>query len=399
MRQRVAVIVSACVLLGLLACGDSNDRRPTGPDSGDGGTVEVTFADSALEAAVREAPGAPGLIAAGNLDGLTTLTAPQRSIESLEGIEQLRGLKVLDLADNAIVDISPLAGLHSLSFLDLTGNQVSGLSPLAGLQELTTLLLASNQVTDISPLLSLERLATLKLTGNPLPVETREAHLAALSARGVDVSFHAEPGEAGPGPVVKPDFGQFTYAFNGKARIGRRFIIWIGATDSSPPWPLIDENADFIDFDWSSDGSRMVFRSNREDDLKEWYKTYLVNADGSGLEAISDFAQHDLGFTWSPDGAQIAFISNRDMRLKRSGGDVFVMDADGSNVTKLTPSDGLCYSPSWAPDGSVIAYSSDRSGLFSIHMVDPTGVYDLNMTAGEPPISGASSVAVKWQPR
>ena len=50
-------------------------------------------------------------------DSLTTLTAPQRGIESLEGIEQLHGLEILDLADNAIVRIGPLAILTPVGVL------------------------------------------------------------------------------------------------------------------------------------------------------------------------------------------------------------------------------------------------------------------------------------------
>ena len=51
MRQHIAAAISACAVLGVLACGDGSDRHPTGSGSGDGGTVEVTLADTALEAA------------------------------------------------------------------------------------------------------------------------------------------------------------------------------------------------------------------------------------------------------------------------------------------------------------------------------------------------------------
>ena len=90
------------------------------------------------------------------------------------------------------------------------------------------------------------------------------------------------------------------------------------------------------------------------------------------------------------------------MRLRDSPGeyfgDIFVMNADGSNVRKLTKSDACYMSPSWSPDGQVIAFASDRSGFWSIHLTDPLGQFDLNVTAGDPEISSYPG-PVRWRPR
>ena len=69
-------------------------------------------------------------------------------------------------------------------------------------------------------------------------------------------------------------------------------------------------------------------------------------------------------------------------------------------ASQRTSSWSTCIAPSWSPDGRAIAYQSDWSGIYSVHIVDPAGLIDLNVTAGEPPIGGSNSwVKVKWRPR
>jgi Tol biopolymer transport system component len=64
---------------------------------------------------------------------------------------------------------------------------------------------------------------------------------------------------------------------------------------------------------------------------------------------------------WSPDGSRIAFQSNR-------SGDfgIWVMNADGSGQTRLTGRGGFGdFYPSWSPDGRRIVYS---------HCAEPFGM-------------------------
>jgi Tol biopolymer transport system component len=72
---------------------------------------------------------------------------------------------------------------------------------------------------------------------------------------------------------------------------------------------------------------------------------------------------------FSPDGHKIAFSSNR------SGGvEVWVCDADGSNAVQLT-SYGIAATgmPRWSPDGKRIAFDSRVGGEANIYIVDPNG--------------------------
>ena len=94
-----------------------------------------------------------------------------------------------------------------------------------------------------------------------------------------------------------------------------------------------------IDFpsEWSPDGSRILFWSDRDGNLE----IYAMNADGSGVTRLTNASGRDYVPRWSPDGSRILFVSDRDSNLE-----IYVMNADGSGVTRLTndPAEDNCRS-------------------------------------------------------
>lgn len=89
----------------------------------------VTFIDPNLEAAIREAIGkVTGSICRWDLEGLTSLSASERNIADLTGLEYCTNLTELDLRGNEISDISPLVqneGLGEGDTIGLQGNPLS----------------------------------------------------------------------------------------------------------------------------------------------------------------------------------------------------------------------------------------------------------------------------------
>jgi len=159
----------------------------------EGFTMPVTFPDSHLEVAIREAINKPeGAIYLSDLQSLTDLAATQKGISNISGLEYCSNLQGLILTDNNVSDISPLAGLNSLKWLDLVHNDISDISPLTSLTSLDWLPLGGNSISDISPLVMNSGLSEgdfVHLGGNPLSDESIDVYVPQLLERGVDVQW------------------------------------------------------------------------------------------------------------------------------------------------------------------------------------------------------------------
>jgi dipeptidyl aminopeptidase/acylaminoacyl peptidase len=105
---------------------------------------------------------------------------------------------------------------------------------------------------------------------------------------------------------------------------------------------------------------------------------YIINADGSGLTALTSNSAADLRPAWSPDGTKIVFSSDRD------GGDydLYTMDTDGTDVAQVMnlPGDERC--PDWQP-------LTPKSRSMTVHPPD-TGGPSLILVASTLLFSGGS---------
>ena len=150
----------------------------SGPDGGDGGTVNIADANlrAVIADALGKAPNAP--ITPDEMATLTGLGAANKGIRNLAGLEFATNLTGLDLGvervdgrlvnSNDISNLSPLSGLTNLRRLFLEANSIADVSPLADLTNLTTLYLYANSIADVSPLSGLTRLEIMSLGTNSI---------------------------------------------------------------------------------------------------------------------------------------------------------------------------------------------------------------------------------------
>lgn len=181
-----------------------------------GGVIEkVTFADAAMEEAMRAAIGADAndtiftnalwsvksftvpaeattyadlsylpyleslhitdsvqgeLINVKGLSHLTELRVVGGSLneDELTAIGQLTGLKRLTLSNCGLSSIASLSHMNQLEYLDLSQNTIRNLKVITDMQELQELYLNNNVVTDLSSLAGLTKLKILDLSYNDL---------------------------------------------------------------------------------------------------------------------------------------------------------------------------------------------------------------------------------------
>lgn len=108
-------------------------------------------------------------------------------------------------------------------------------------------------------------------------------------------------------------------------------------------------------------------------DVDQSWRIYVMNADGSGVTALTGEGQDNTAPVWSPNGQKIAFVSQRD-----GNRDIYVMDAEcltevstcDQNVVNVTRHPADDWTPAWSPDGQRLVFSSIRAGNWEIFAVE-----------------------------
>src|SRR3990172_9925522 len=96
--------------------------------------------------------------------------------------------------------------------------------------------------------------------------------------------------------------------------------------------------------DWSPDGTKLVFRSDRNPEV--FSDIYVMHANGSAQTRLTDGAEGEPFPAWSPDGTKIAFLK---VLLPSVNYEIFVMNADGTGHTNLTNNGAFEARPAWQP--------------------------------------------------
>ena len=138
---------------------------------------------------------------------------------------------------------------------------------------------------------------------------------------------------------------------------------------------------------YSPDGKRIVFASNREAYATELSKEdaerlerdpsyfmdiYVMDADGSNVQRLTDANGYDGGPFWNPDGSKITW-----RRFSEDGAraEIFTMNADGSDQRQLTDLNVMSWAPFFHPSGEYLVFATNLHGFanFELYIVDAEG--------------------------
>ncbi|RMF79995.1 MAG: hypothetical protein D6737_09610 [Chloroflexi bacterium] len=163
-------------------------------------------------------------------------------------------------------------------------------------------------------------------------------------------------------PQWSPDGTKIAFHSNRHSGAARNFDIYVMDADGKNVQRLTTHEYDDAMPQWSPDGTMIAYHSY---DLRtgEW-DIYVMNADGSNVrKVVGDLETGVLSdesmATWSPDSTQIAFTSGPPRTTQT---ELYIVNIDGTNLRQLTDNDDHEWAPSWSPDGTQIAFQSDRNG-------------------------------------
>ena len=151
--------------------------------------------------------------------------------------------------------------------------------------------------------------------------------------------------------------------------------IWaVPTSGTGEPVRIVSSTLNDMTPDYSPDGRRIAFCSDRSGSLEIW----VAASDGSRPEQLTSFGSGESCTPrWSPDGSHLVFDSN----AEAGQFEVYRISADGGQPRRLTDSpetDGIA---SFSRDGRWIYFMSNRSGRAEVWKVPAAGGEPVQVTA------------------
>ncbi|HEY1495470.1 MAG TPA: S9 family peptidase [Candidatus Solibacter sp.] len=233
-----------------------------------------------------------------------------------------------------------------------------------------------------------------------LPLDGGEARRLTSLANGVTAFTWSPDGSriaclGRAGTVDRPTdtrhyFASF-YKFNGRSFFDTlRTHIWVtdARTLEARQVTSGDQRND-LDPQWSPDGSRIAFASERTDQEPGAVEDiWVVPAGGGEPLRIADRHEGDRSPRWSPDGASIAYLAALDDGETPS---IFIApSAGGKSRPAATKLDHVPASLDWRPDGSGFLFLSEWKGERQVYSLDLHSGSIAALTTGAREIAGAN---------
>src|SRR5438552_679475 len=233
-------------------------------------------------------------------------------------------------------------------------------------------------------------------TNSPLPGTGKDF---TWSPDGKQIAFisstpGAEAAEASGDPMVitrylyKPDAGEGMTHFNDNQRL-HIFVVDVATKQVRQ---LTQGDFDEHSVDWSPDGKKILFGSNREPNQDEFfnYDLFTLNVADGSIERLAATEYNEYDAMWSPDGKQIAYRGTRrgitDRETTMEDTHVWVMNGNGGSRREIgAVIDNRQGAPHWSADSSALYFTVQDRGnnvLMRLPASGGTGQYVVKERGG-----------------
>ena len=206
-----------------------------------------------------------------------------------------------------------------------------------------------------------------------------------------------------------PDDTLLGYLAPGRGRYSEYQQIWTINTKYSRKRQLTKLNANISDFEWSPDGTQMIFVAesrviDKETDIQtpkpividryyfkedgkdflgeERQHLHLLDIKSKTTKQLTKGTSNEILPSWSPDGKKVAYVTKTGEMDRTDNYDVYVLEIDSANnpiqLTTNLGSDSSSSRPQWSPDGKKIAYLHGGDPALVWYALQELAVIDLD---------------------
>jgi hypothetical protein len=183
-----------------------------------------------------------------------------------------------------------------------------------------------------------------------------------LMISGVDGSNSLILGIAsGGGVTLSPEGSRVVfYQENEDGRDNRLVVARTDGSQSTVLLPRVETGLP-QQISWSPDGTRLLFAAvDTSGSSRGTADLFIINADGTGLQNLTNDTLDQICGVWSPDGSKIAYTQGPGTY------DLWVMNADGSGRRVLVGgTTGAEFYPEWSTDARKILFTEGKKEIYS----------------------------------
>jgi dipeptidyl aminopeptidase/acylaminoacyl peptidase len=228
----------------------------------------------------------------------------------------------------------------------------------------------------------LEPLVDVTGSNNPLP---QVGQRFAWSPDGTRIAFVSAT--EGPEPAMEADpivITRYWYrpasGHGGRFNDNRRLHLFVADVGTKQVRQLTEGTNDEHSIDWSPDGTRLLFLSNREPDPDFFfnYDIFTIDVGSKAVKRLTETKNNEYGPVWSSDGTTVAYlglerpITSSETNMEDTH--VWTLDvATGARRELGASLDNRQGRPQWSLDGQSLYFTVQARGSVGLYRLAATG--------------------------